>query len=367
MRITYILDTFGGGGKERRCLQIIQGLNAIGITDIQVVLINNRIEYKDLYKTTAKIEIIDRKNKKLNQLQTVKALYDLLKQFQPDIVQAWGLMSAGSVLFSKAFLKFKFVTSYVADVIPPEGINKCINMLCNIVCQRIISNSEAGLIAYKSPASKSIVIHNGFNEIRYCSKINKTHKKNELNINTKFVIAMVATFWETKNWQLFFDMSKIIVNRRKDITFLAVGSGPQWEFFNSQINEEESSLIKMLGRRDDVDELYQICDATVLFSTFGEALSNSILESMAWGVPVIASDGGGTPEIITNGQNGILINLQSAEAVANILTELLDDGKRLSSMGKEALRKVKASFLSERMTNKYMQLYYELINYEQDI
>lgn len=240
-------------------------------------------------------------------------------------------------------------------------------MLCNIFCQRIISNSEAGLIAYKSPASKSIVIHNGFNEIRYCNKINKTHKKNELNINTKYVVAMVATFWETKNWQLFFDMSKIIVNRRKDITFLAVGSGPQWEFFNSQINEEESSLIKMLGRRDDVDELYQICDATVLFSTFGEALSNSILESMAWGVPVIASDGGGTPEIITNGQNGILINLQSAEAVANILTELLDDRKRLSSMGKEALRKVKAGFLSERMTNKYMQLYYELINYAQDL
>lgn len=365
MRISYILDTFGGGGKERRCLQIIQGLNATGITDIQVVLINNRIEYKDLYKTTAKIEIIDRKTKKLSQIQTAKALYTILKPFKPDIVQAWGLMSAGFVLLVKPFLSFKFLVSYVADNYAPKGLGWLINKICNRVCVKIISNSKAGLKAYETPNSKAVLIYNGFNEIRFHNKIYKVTKKEELNINTEYVVAMVATFWETKNWQLFFDIAKIIVKQRKDITFLAVGCGPQWDFYKSQITKEECSFIKMIGRRDDVDELYQICDVTVLFSTFGEALSNSILESMAWGVPVIASDGGGTPEIISNGQNGILISSHSADYAAKILTDLLDDGERLNQMGKHAFKTVKEHFLLERMTKEYLQLYNKLINHEQ--
>ena len=72
MRITYILDSFGGGGKERRCLQLIQGLNRRGINDIQVIIIDNRISYPELYDTTAKIEIIGRKEKGLGQFQTVR-------------------------------------------------------------------------------------------------------------------------------------------------------------------------------------------------------------------------------------------------------------------------------------------------------
>ena len=93
MRISYILDTFRGGGKERRCLQVIQGMNRHGVNDIQVIIINNDIAYQELYETTAKIDIIDRKNKGLSQIQTAKVLYSLLKTFHPDIVQAWGLMS----------------------------------------------------------------------------------------------------------------------------------------------------------------------------------------------------------------------------------------------------------------------------------
>ena len=357
MKIAFILDTFSGGGKERRCLQVIQGLNKEGVTDIQVVIVNNDVAYKELYDTSAKVEIIDRKNRGLNQVQTAKELYRLLKGFHPDIVQAWGIMSAGVVLMVKPFLKFRFFGSYVADVDPPKGVNGLINRVCNLCCEKIISNSKAGLIAYETPKDKGIVVYNGFNEARYSKVIDKSIKKSELGISTPYVVAMLATFWKTKDWQCYIDTAKRIIKQRSDITFLAIGKGPQWDYYNGQIKDEERSLIKMLGRRDDVDELLQICDLTVLTSNHGEGVSNSIMESMAWGVPVIASSGGGTPEIIEDNVNGELIDEQIPERVGTLITELIDQPEKLALMSEKASQTIQNRFLLKRMTKEYMKLY----------
>jgi glycosyltransferase involved in cell wall biosynthesis len=357
MRISYILDAFGGGGKERRCLQVIQGLNRQGYNDIQVVIINNDVAYKELYDTTAKIEIIDRKNKGLNQIQTAKALYALLKDFRPDIVQAWGLMSAGVVLLVKPFMKFKFLASYVADCNSPHGLEGIINKFCNHVCVKIISNSKAGLKAYGTPVSKAVVIYNGFNESRFDNKIDKAEKKKELGISTQYVVAMVANFWQTKDWQCYIDAAKKNVVGRQDITFLTVGGGPQWDYYNGQISDDERGGIKMLGRRDDIDEIFQTCDLSVLTSNHGEGVSNSIMESMAWGVPVIATNKGGTPEIIENKVNGRLIDVQTPERVSALITELIDHPDVLAKMGGKALQTVKDKFLLQRMTAEYIELY----------
>lgn len=361
MRVSFILDTFGGGGKERRCLQIIQGLNNEGVKDVQVIIINDDVAYKELYNTSAKVEIIDRKNKGLSNIQTAKALYGLLKHFHPNVVQAWGIMSAGVVLLVKPFLRFRFIASYVADVIPPEGLNKIINKACNVICERIVSNSKAGLLAYDSPVSKGIVIYNGFNEARFNNIIDKKVKKAELNISTRYVVAMVASFSKTKDWQCYLDAAKFLIKQRQDITFLAVGKGPQWDYFDNQISGKDRLLIKMLGRRDDVDELYQICDLTVLCSHYGEGVSNAILESMAWGKPVIASNCGGTLELIKDKDNGMLINEQKAERVATLISGLIDNPKELARMGQMALKTVQDGFLLKRMTAEYLDLYNSML------
>ena len=360
MKISFVLDTFAGGGKERRCLQVIQGLNREGVIDIQVIIVNDRIEYKELYNTSAKIEIIDRKNKGLNQIQSAKALYKLLKGFCPDIVQAWGVMSAGITLLVKPFLEFKFIASYVADVYSPKGTNKIINVLCNLICDKIVSNSKAGQVAYETPSSKAVLIYNGFNESRFDNRIDKQQKRKDLGVSTKYVISMVATFWQTKDWQCYIDTAKSMIRQRKDITFLAVGTGPQWDYYNAQISDDERGYIKMLGRRDDVDEIYQTCDLTVLTSTHGESLSNSIMESMAWGVPVIASNKGGTPEIIKDKVNGRLIGVQTPESIGTLIMELMDQPDVLAKMGKEASQTVKDKFLLQRMTDDYIELYKKL-------
>ncbi len=357
MKITFVLDTFDCGGKERRCLQIIQGLNRAGYKDIQVIIVNNDVAFKDLYDTTAKVEIIDRKNKGLNQMQTAKVLYALLKGFNPDIVQAWGLMSSGVVLMIKPFLRFVFLASYVADVMRPKGVNAIINRCCYLFCTKIIGNSIAGIEAYRVPKSKAMVIYNGFNEIRLLNKIDKEQKKSELQITTPYVIAMVATFWRGKDWDCFLQTAKMIIKERNDITFLAVGTGPSWEEFNDKIIDDERGLIRMMGKRDDVDELFQICDVSVLVSNYGEGVSNSIMESMAFGVPVVATNSGGTPEIIIDEENGILLMQNDVKELKEKVLMLIDNQDVRCQLGLHAAKTITEHFSLEKKTQQYIDLY----------
>ena len=78
---------------------------------------------------------------------------------------------------------------------------------------------------------------------------------------------------------------------------------------------------------------------------------------MAWGVPVIATNNGGTPEIIEDRSNGRLIDVQSPENISVLITDLIGRPDLLKEMGEKALQTVKNKFLLQRMTTEYIDLY----------
>lgn len=364
MRITHILDVFGGGGKERRCLQIIQGLNKAGHKDIQVIIIDGNVVYNELYDCACHIVQINRKERGLGFFRTTKEIGQHIKSFSPDVVQAWGMMSASFVLSAFPIRKFKFIASYVADVMAPKfpAPRWMINNLCKIVCKGIIGNSQAGLDAYGVPKGKAKLIYNGFNEKRYQTAANKEDKKKELDIQTKHIVIQAARFSAIKDWQCYINTAKIIVSKRKDITFLCAGNGPQWNFYNNQIKDEERRLIKMIGRRSDLDELLQICDLSVLCTNINtkEGLSNSIMESMAFGTPVLATAGGGTPEIIEDKKNGVLIHEQTPAKLALQIEELIDNEEYRHELSLKGIETIKQKFKLEDKTKEYIEYYRKL-------
>lgn len=363
MRIIQILDTFGGGGKERRCLQLIQGLNREGYRDIEVVILKNDIAYHELYDTSAHVHIIDRKEQGLTIFETSRKIKSLIEEFNPDIVQAWGWVSALSCLLIRPFLKFHFIASYVANVQRPQfgqgGF--IVNGLCKRVCDRIVGNSREGLKVYGIPKDKACLIYNGFNETRLLKTIDVEDKKKELNINTPYVISMIASFGRTKDWDCYLETASSIIKKRDDITFLAVGYGVNWEKYNETISKEEAKRIRMLGRRVDIDEILQVCDLTVLTSKYGEGISNSIMESMAFGVPVIATNAGGTPEIIKDNINGMLLISNNQEELEKAIYKLIDDEQLRTRLGMQARHDIKKIFSLTNMTQSFISLYKSVV------
>lgn len=369
MRISFVFNSFNGGGKERRCLQIIQGLNKVGIKDIQLIIVNDGIEYPEVFSTSAKIIVIDRKRLKKSNSQTIKELHNHLNDFNPDIVQVWNRMSAYfiDVIKLKYRPTFKYLVAYVADCNTPswKSIDFIINKVSLFLADKVIGNSNAGLKAYSVPRRKRVCIYNGYNFDRAekIETLNIEKKRKEIGITTPYVVSMIARFDINKDYQSFLDSAKLLLEKRQDITFLAIGKGDMLDYYKNLTPKEYQNNIRFLGFRSDVDELIKLSTITLLLTNYnihGEGISNSIMESMALGVPVIATLGGGTPEIIIHGENGFLIKNNQIEQISNLINHIISDNVLWNEMSKNSKATVENKFNLENTTKQYINLYYSL-------
>jgi glycosyltransferase involved in cell wall biosynthesis len=118
--------------------------------------------------------------------------------------------------------------------------------------------------------------------------------------------------------------------------------------------------VRFLGQRDDVPDLLAALDIFVLPS-HSEGVSLALLEAMAAGLPVIASRVGGLPEVVTDGDTGLLIPPQDPEALAAALARLLDEPAWAKKLGENARRQVEENFSLERLGREINEIYGELV------
>jgi glycosyltransferase involved in cell wall biosynthesis len=135
------------------------------------------------------------------------------------------------------------------------------------------------------------------------------------------------------------------------------GSGP--------CRAELADLIQKLGLAERVELLGEIRDISGLLakascfvlSSQTEGISLTLLEAMSSGLPVIATRVGGNPEVVTDGETGILVPASHPEALARALVEILNDPERSRQMGRAGRLRVQQHFDVGRMVQEYQQLY----------
>lgn len=366
MTIALLLDSFGGGGKERRCLQMIKGLNEAGYNDIHVVLLHNRIEYPDLLNTSAKIYEWSPKNTPQWHPDRFRNLYKILMGIKPDILMTWTFLeSSFYFMLIKPFFRCKYICAAITTAQPYNfySIGNIVRMISLKQADVIVSNSQAGLDAYKAPIKKSRVYYNGFDpeRLKHLQPINKTRKL--LGIKTPYLVSMAARFQPMKDYPCFIKAAQIVLKKRKDVTFMCIGKGETMERCQLMVMKSEQPYIQFPGFRKDVDSILNASDISVLCTNnkeHKEGVSNTILESMAYGVPVIATGGGGTDEIMRNNKNGYVIEPYSHEQLAEHILMLLEDDNLRNQMGKFAQKDVLERFSLKRMTDEYVKLFKEM-------
>jgi len=121
-----------------------------------------------------------------------------------------------------------------------------------------------------------------------------------------------------------------------------------------------SGRVHFLGQREDVPDLLAALDIFVLPS-HREGVSLALLEAMAVGLPVIVTAVGGLPEVVTHGENGLLIPLKDPEALTEALARLLADPELARRLGDQARRHVAEHFSLDRFGGEINELYAELI------
>jgi glycosyltransferase involved in cell wall biosynthesis len=117
--------------------------------------------------------------------------------------------------------------------------------------------------------------------------------------------------------------------------------------------------LTLLGCRSDMPQVYAAFDVFVL-SSHAEGMSNAVLEAMAMERPVVATDGGGTREVVRHGQSGLLVPPKDPEALAVAIGDVLAQPARARAMGQLGRRIVEDAFSAQAMVRRMEQLYYEL-------
>jgi len=149
--------------------------------------------------------------------------------------------------------------------------------------------------------------------------------------------------------------------QRTTLRCILVGDGPERASLQSLVEELAlGDCVWMAGDRDDIPNLLACMDVFVLPS-LGEGISNTVLEAMATGLPVVATRVGGNPELVTEGDTGMLVPVGNVTALAQALQRLIDDPALCIRMGNAGLERVQRDFDWQRTVTTYLQVYDALL------
>lgn len=359
MRILFFIENLLSGGKERRLVELMKGLRQKEDIEFELCLMRREVHYKEIFKLDIKIHILTRRFTKKDPTIFWK-FYTICKSYKPDIIHVWGSMCAFYSIPTKLILKIPQINNQIADA--PTKLKKGLisSSIPFAFADLIIANSKAGLKAYNiSDKIKSKVIYNGFNFNRLEGLKDKEEVRNLLGIKTKYVISMIATFYPKKDYTTYLNTAVRIIEHRNDVTFLCIGAG-EFSTYEDLIPTKDRSNILFLGIRDDVESIINICDIGVL-TTYGEGISNALMEFMALKKPVITTKVGGTVELVEHFRTGYLIGVENSLELENYINVLLNDGELAIKMGQAGHNLLKEKFSITQFIDEFYKSYKILI------
>lgn len=372
MKILFVIDSLTFGGAERQLVELIKGLlDRPHLYEIHVVCLDKVTDgYTDIL--TARGIVIHYFCRAYRyDIRPVFSIYQYINENQIDLVHAF--LSLG-VLFGLIAAKLAgkpVVCSAIRDAQDHDLIQKIEKRIVACFSDIFVANSMAGFTnRFRRLRPHFRVVYNGADFSRFDKiKDKRSILNDELGLSDfQNIIGMVASLTERKDHETLLNAAPNVLKVFPQTCFLFVGNGPKREELTEkakQLGVEHNVLF--LGFRCDIDKIYQIFDIFVLLTNSDvhlEGISNAIMEAMAIGVPVVASEGGGTNEIVKNNINGVLVPPKNPTKTAKAIVSLMcnkDKAKHFSSTAKKFVRQ---KFNLQKYVEKYENIYRELITQE---
>jgi glycosyltransferase involved in cell wall biosynthesis len=220
-----------------------------------------------------------------------------------------------------------------------------------MAAHRIVANSRAAANKLREegvPQRKIAVIPNGLSLDAFPLAPPRTKRR---------VVVTVANLRHGKGLDTLLGAAALVLRGHADARFKLVGDGA----LRSSLEAQAAALgiserVEFLGTQEDVGRILQCCDIFACPSDM-EAFPNVVMEAMAAGLPTVASNVGGIPELIAHETNGLLVPPGAAEPLAAAIVRLMDNNDLAGTLGAEAHRMVAASYSFDRMTACTEQLY----------
>lgn len=232
----------------------------------------------------------------------------------------------------------------------PAGLRR-VQRVAYSAAHRVVANSRAAADRLRTegvPDHKIRVIPNGLDLSAFPLRQHPRRPR---------CVCVVAGLRAEKRIDVLIAAAPRILERHPDAEFLIAGDGRH----RQPLVEQARALgvldrVRFLGHRDDVAAVHAMSDVFVLPSR-SEAFPNAVMEAMASGLPVVASDVGGIPELVRDGRTGRLVPPGDSGALAAAILDLFDNPQRLAAFGGEGRRQIERTYSFERMVSQFEELY----------
>jgi glycosyltransferase involved in cell wall biosynthesis len=227
------------------------------------------------------------------------------------------------------------------------------------LCDRVVCNSRAAasrLIDQGVSEHKLAVIGNGLFPEAF-SKTQPALSRLPGSLRVGMIARMNAPY---KNHHIFLNVAARLSASIPDLEFVLVGDGPLRPELEQRVERLQlGGRVHFLGDRKDIAEILASMDVSVIPSA-SESLSNAALESMAAGVPVVATSIGGNVELLTAGR-GVLVPANNEEALCVALEQVLGSSELRTRLAEAARQYAQSNFTIKHVQKQYEDLYTELL------
>lgn len=373
--VVLVVDDLGYGGAERQVVELANNLDGNRF-DVHVCTLSSHLPLRDqLRDSDNKLHVIERKIR--FDFTVILRLARLLRKLKADIVHGYLFRAEIATRLAGCIAGTKLIIGSERNANRIE-IRKS-NILAYRLTQRyvdmIIANSHAGVESnrkiFKMPFSYYRVVHNGVDTERFYP-MDGTTMQRKLGIPVQCpVVGAFASFKRQKNHTMLFRTFRVVLESFPEARLILVGDEPtdsrgRLVKYRAQLNRLIDDLgirqqCMFLGHQNHTEYIYPVCDITVLTS-FHEGTPNVLLESMACGVPVVATDVCDNRYIVREGETGHLVEVGDEAGMARRITRLLSDHARRQEMGRSAREWMMREFSTKRLAEKMEAIYIELLN-----
>ncbi|MCC6916648.1 MAG: TIGR03088 family PEP-CTERM/XrtA system glycosyltransferase [Nitrosomonas sp.] len=367
--IAHVIFHFGVGGLENGLVNLINHIPENRYRHVIICLKGCSEFHKRLNRDDVRIITLNKREG--NDLSVYGKLYRIFRQLKPDIVHTRNLAAMeAQVIAAVSGVKARIHGEHGRDVFDLDGQNWKYNLLRKSIrplVHRYITVSrdlESWLTdTIRVPLTKTHQIYNGVEHLHF-------HPDNTIPVElfpsgffegNPFVIGSVGRMAEIKDFPTLIKAFLLLHEKQsatdRPVRLVIIGDGiakAQCEAMLRSAGVEQFAWLP--GERNDIAQLMQAMDVFVLPS-LSEGISNTILEAMASGLPVVATRVGGNTELVTEGETGYLVPSRDPATMARAIHGYCRNDVMARRHGQRAREVIEQQFSMSSMTNGYLAVY----------
>lgn len=364
IKLLLLIPTLDRSGAEKQFSLLATGLPREEF-DIHAVCLTRGGAYESLLKNHGIPVTVLHKRLKFDPVAFFR-LRSFLKRFRPDVMHTWlfaanayGRLAAGNRERPKVIISERCVDSW------KQGWQLKLDKKLIPRTHRMVANSESVAEFYRQqgfPAERMVVIPNGVDvsdgKPLPSGEKDEMLKEWDIPAGSRIVGYVGRLAPQKRGHDLIWSM-QLLRQLTDRVYFVIVGDGPdRVEMVRLSQHMGCDHLVRFLGHREDSQRLMRAFDVVWLASEF-EGQSNSLMEAMAAGIPVVASDIPANRELVVDGQTGFLVNVGDCPAMSQFTDRILADPNLARRLGEAGRERMRTQFDLQTMIESHRKLYHE--------